>query len=51
MGFKGGDRGSGFLPALMPFALKAGLMKPRKGFIPKKKPGVDKQRNLIDKIF
>jgi hypothetical protein len=34
MGFKGGDRGSRLLRALMPFTLEAGLMKPRKEFTP-----------------
>jgi hypothetical protein len=50
MGFKGRDRGSRFLRALMPFTLKVGLMKPRKGFTPvtgKEKLGVGSVSNSV----
>jgi hypothetical protein len=50
-GFKGRNLRSRFLRALRPFALKAGLMKTRKGFTPvtgKKKMGVGKEAGRLD---
>jgi hypothetical protein len=49
--FQGENQGPRFLRALMPFAIKAGLMKPRKGFTlvtGKEKLGMGKGKRLVD---